>query len=1023
MRSLQRGERRVSSFASAAIPAPSASPTLPLVGRTRELEQLIAALDDAGAGHGRTVILAGEGGVGKTRLAKRVAEDATRRGWNVAMGRAYPVETGVPYALFGDALLPLLRALDPSRLQVMTRGGNADLAHLFPALAPVPERERAAARGDSAEFKSRLLWNFTQFLSRFAAKQPLVIVLENLQWADASSLELLHFVARQIAGERIFLLCTYNDAERDANPTLRTTEQSLVSLGVASSVLLQPLSRAETEELVRSAYSADLSAAREFASLLYGWTRGNPFFVEETLKSLVESGTLYQADGRWLGWEVDALDLPRSIREAVAARVGRLTPDARGVANLAAVVGTRSTYEVLRSVSGLSERALLAALDELRAQRVLVESADAGEVQYDFAHPMVQDTLYSELGRARARLLHATVADALEKHYAEHSTDHADELAFHFARADARAAAPKAVKYLSAAGRSALDRHANREAADYLSAALDLSDRSPGETLMGGRSLAEDLAQARQRLGEYDLAMSLWRRARADAAAAGDQRRLAAIERRMGLACYWSGRHEEALEHYAAALLAAQGSGDDRQFARVQLARGVCLNSIGRQSDAQQVVHGALTIAERLEDTALLARVHRVLLLFHAWSGPADLAREHGHRAVALAREAGERGVEWSGHWGLALLAGLTGDSRGVSHHLAEAERLADELRSPLLRVWSAEIAIEYASGIGEWDEGIAVGERAISMARSLGQRTLLPRLLVWTGLVYLGRGEMERAKRYFDEAWTLSGAGVPGGKSMDVTAAIPAHTGLASYYVAMGDYERAIQIGEVGLALADRTGYVVWVIHRLLPMVTEAALWQQDLERAERYGERLRRESTMLGHRLGLAWADACDALIAMLRKDGPRAVELLRKSADDLDAIPWVLDGARVRRKLGWWLHQQGDREGAMRELRRVHDVFARLHAERELSVTREVMREIGARPPARASGVGAGGLTGRETEIARLVAERHSNKEIGTSLGISSRTVSTHLSNIFSKLDVTSRGELTDLVRRGALPAHEE
>lgn len=110
-------------------------------------------------------------------------------------------------------------------------------------------------------------------------------------------------------------------------------------------------------------------------------------------------------------------------------------------------------------------------------------------------------------------------------------------------------------------------------------------------------------------------------------------------------------------------------------------------------------------------------------------------------------------------------------------------------------------------------------------------------------------------------------------------------------------------------------------------------------------------------------------------------------------------------------------------MRELRLVHDVFARLHAERELSMTREVMREIGARPPARASGAGAGGLTGREAEIARLVAERHSNKEIGASLGISSRTVSTHLSNIFAKLDVTSRGELTDFVRRGALPAHDE
>ena len=536
---------------------PAAGPqlALPLVGRARELGLLTAALDEAAAGKGRTVILAGEGGVGKTRLASALVDHATKRGWQVTIGRAYPVESGVPYALFSDAFLPILRRLEPATLQVLTRGGASDLAQLFPALGAPGESARAERRGgDPAEFKARVYWSFTQFLSRHAQREPLVVVLENLQWADQSSLELLHFVARQLGSDRVLLLCTYNEADREANPTLRATEQSLLSLGAATLVSLAPLTRAETEELVRAAFGAPPGATREFVALLFGWTRGNPFFVEETLKALVEGGTLRYADGRWTGWETEELRLPRSIRDAVAARIARLSPRAREVANLAAVVGTRATYEVLLSVSGLSENDLLAALDELRALRILAESAEGDALFYDFAHPILQDTLYAELGRARVRRLHGTVAEALEAHYGRRAPAHAEELAVHFSRAEVGAHAAKAGRSLAAAGRGALARHADREAAGFLAPALELIERAgladvPDEQATIAQ-VVEDMALARQRAGDYDGAMALWMRARADAASRNDDARIAAVERRMGLACYWSGRYDEALAHY-----------------------------------------------------------------------------------------------------------------------------------------------------------------------------------------------------------------------------------------------------------------------------------------------------------------------------------------------------------------------------------------------------------------------------------------------------------------------------------------
>ena len=334
------------------------------------MRQIASLLRDARKGAGKTLIVSGEGGVGKTRILSEAAARARQDGWNVVIGRAYSVETGIPYALFSDALLPFIKSIEPNSLTVLTRGGTAELAYLFPALGSLAGKERGGAGMDASDFKARLLWNFAQFLTRLSAKQPLCLILENLQWADASSLELLHFVARQITSHPVVLLTSYNEAERDSNPVLRSTELSLVKLGVASQLRIGPLSHSDVATVIEEMFGVDQSHSTQFAALLYGWTRGNAFFVEETLKWMVESGVLQQRDGRWVGWEVESLQLPPNVRDAVSSRIDRLSPAARDVANFAAVVGTRVTYDQIAAVSPLAELVLADALDELVTQRV-----------------------------------------------------------------------------------------------------------------------------------------------------------------------------------------------------------------------------------------------------------------------------------------------------------------------------------------------------------------------------------------------------------------------------------------------------------------------------------------------------------------------------------------------------------------------------------------------------------------------------------------------------------------------------
>jgi DNA-binding CsgD family transcriptional regulator/DNA-binding transcriptional ArsR family regulator len=983
---------------------------LPLVGRTRELAALESLMETSRDASTSVVIVSGEGGVGKSRLAGELAARAERRGWSVAYGRAFPVETGVPYALFADAFLPILRALDAGALTVLTRGGERELRYLFPALS-IGQGAPETPPGEPDEVRTRLMWNFAELLRNYSGRAPLLCILEDLQWADESSLHLLHFLARQAEGQPILFVCTYNDSQRDQSLQLVQTERSLVSLGVGEIRRLEPLTRDQVTELVCLAFGVDVEVVREFSALLYGWTRGNPFFLEEILKSLVASGRIGLQGGHWVGWDAADFSLPTSIRDAVLTRVAALSMESRQVAELAAIIGARASYALLAAITGLPEAALLAALEELRSHRILDERAEAGVIVYDFSHPLVRQTLYNEFGLQRARVLHGAVAEAMERHWGEKALAHADELAFHLARTDAEHLRAKAAVYMAAAGRAALDRRADHEAVSYLRAALERADLGTSDGAALRPTLVPQLARAYQHLGDFAAASELWSEALRYTPA--DAPGHAALRRASGMCAFWKGRHTEAHRELDAGLASAEALGDGAETVRLLVAKAHCLQEVGRGADALETLDRALPVAERLADPGLLARVHRALALLRVWIGPPKVAREHAERAIGLARQAGDPSVEFWARWGVAVIEGMRGDTAQMARAVEEVNALAEKARSPVLRLWTADMSFELAYFHGEWDRGIAIGEKAIALARSLNQRTLLPRLLVWTSQIYLGRGRLEDAKRLLDEAASVSSLDALGGP-VDVHQVVPLHIGMAYYHVAVGDFTDAIEQAEKGLEIAEGTGYLLWAMHRLLPILAEALLWAGEIDRAERIGRLIREHSNRLDHKLGHAWADACEALVMWKRGDPARAVERMEQAAVALEEIPMLWDAARMRRQKAGRLADLGRHDEATAELKRVHEIFAKLGADLELEKSRMQFRQIGHRPPPKGVGEGLAGLTGRELEVARLVAQRKSNKAIGKELDMAPRTASTHLSNIYQKLGISSRGELADLIR---------
>lgn len=987
---------------------------LPLIGRDQELATARRAINAAAGGTCASLVIAGGFGVGKSRLLQSIVDEASARGFAAARGQAYQTDIDVPYALIVDALTPTVSALEPGALTVLARGAEAELAHVIPAI-DARSAGRARSADEAGDLTTRVRWHFAQFLGRLTARRPLLLALDNVQWADPSSIALLQFALRHAPEARLVCLATFNPLEGEANAPFRAMRRSLAQSQTSYDLSLEPLSERDIHELLSRAFGVAPATVSDFAARLYARTLGNPFFVEEMLKSLAERHKLRFQDGRWTGWSIEDFELPETVRDVVLARRAELSEHAQRVADVASIFGSQARHELLEGAVGISPADFVDAMDELRGRQILKEVESAGEVTYTFTHPLLQRTTYQEMGAAGRRELHGRVAQVMERFFGESSDLHATELAYHFARAGGGALVSKSFRYLSLAGRDALAKHADREAASFLQHALELAERdrsvAADEAVMV--ELVEDLARARQRTTDYESATALWLRAREMRRATGDDAALARVERRLGLLTYWSGQVEPSLAHFDAALGHARRAGNNEGVVRTLVTKGMALSNLGRQQDAKTAVHEALAIVEASDDLASQARVERALMLLYIYTGPARTAIEFGRRALTHAEVSGDLGVAWSAHWASAVLAGLTANGEAAVEHIREAERLARELNSPILAANIAEVAIEYASASGDWAESLALSEKTIPIARAVAPRTLLPRILVWTGMVHLYRDEIERAKACFDESWTLSRAGATDAASVDVHTAIVAHIGQAAFYMAMRDWSRALEYAQRGLAIADRHEILAWPVYRLLMIVAEAALWNRDFALTEWAAERLRRDALLLEHRLGGIIAACMDAFVLHFRERSPQAIPALLKAADEGAVVPYVFHAARLRREVANQMFDAGDLEGAARELRLAHDTFLRLGAALELRITREQMRRQGLRPPQQTV-IPGGVLTAREWEIASLVAQRKSNKEIAQTLQISARTVSTHLSNVFEKLGVDSRGALSDTVR---------
>jgi tetratricopeptide (TPR) repeat protein len=753
----------------------------PLVGRRAELAELRRALAAAAGGRGGVVLVVGETGIGKSRLVAEIGVLAASEGRRVLVGRASPGQQTIPFTPWLHALRTGGVLDDTSLGHGLDRRRRSELARLFPELGEPP---RAAA---GPEAQVRLFEAVAHLLEHVTRTGPLVVLLEDLHWADEASARLLCFVARRLRGWPLLLVATAREEDLSEQPALSDALREPGTTRLA----LGPLTRPESDQLVLALSRArqETDSVARLAAQLWSASLGSPLMVVETMRTLGErvptGGTL----------PADRTPLPERVREVIALRLDRLGERGKRLAALAAVVEFEIGVVLLERASGLGERAVVEGIEELVRRRVL---RVAGE-HFEFVHPRIREVAYEGLLAPRRRLLHREVAEALETLHPE--APPAAVLAQHYRKAEAWA---KAVEYLRRAGTRAIEQTSFREAATCLQQALDALDRLPStpERVALGIDLRVELRASLSLLGEHPHALERLREARVAAEALGDRVRLARVLAQTIGPLRLTSRPDEALAVGERALELARALGDPDLVLLVG-------SELGALHYVQWNVDRAAAL---LEETArelegrppeLVSRhgprIHGLLATVCGGRSRFDEAIAHGERALAMAEAAGR--PEWVAFalYCLAFACQRRGEQARAISLSERCLALAREHEIASAVQWAAATLGDAKAALGRGAEAVAVVEEAVSVAAAT--QSAEPSTRVALARVYLSCGRLDDSARELErslaESRRLGKRGVEA-TAIHLGADLAAVRGRSALAQANAGYERA-------MALADR--------------------------------------------------------------------------------------------------------------------------------------------------------------------------------------------------------------------------
>lgn len=725
----------------------------PFVGRRAELGILHARVGDALAGRGQVVALVGAAGVGKSRLLREFAHSAAARPFRLL--ETGTTRTGIgPYRTVAELLrrffqvhsdddMDLIRERVLATLSASERGA-ASLLPAFLSLLEVPSVDPEWNGLEPAARRERTLEAFKRLILSESSVQPVLLLFEDLHWVDTESQALLHLAVQSLPAARVLVLVSYRPQYR----------HEWGNLSYYTQLRIDPLPAGEATELLDHVLGGD-SSLGPLKRRLVDWTEGNPFFLEESVRALEETGTLEGSPGAYkLVRPVGAIEVPVTVEDVLAARFDRLEPGDRKVLEAAAAIGRNVPFALLAAIAESPGDELLGALRRLQEAEVLCERSDSLELEFTFKHVLTHEVAYrTQLPEVR-RHLHTRIFHALEAGAKEPAREQLDSLAHHAFHGELW---DRAVEYLRRAGRRALFASANGEAVEIFEQALLALGHLPETpaTLEQALALRLTLRDALWSLGQIGRIRDQLVEADAIAHQIGDQR---ALGRVACFLCHYSwavGELEAALEAGERALAIAGLVGDGMLLAETELYRGIVFIAQGDDERATQVLQRAQVELDRLiadkpgtsnRANALWLLVRCFMTRVLAEQGRFEDGIAGGEEALALAQRSG---TAFGLVTALAGLGSLYLRKAEPETAIPQLERGLELCRTFRVNNWLPTIAASLGSAYaltGRVDEGVRLLDEAVHLARTMGIVATASLWSIYRAEAYLGAGRVPEA-------------------------------------------------------------------------------------------------------------------------------------------------------------------------------------------------------------------------------------------------------------------------------------
>ncbi len=990
------------------------------------------ALGQVQRGQGTAIFVSGEAGIGKTRLLSEAHRLAKQRGFVVLQGHCFERDISFPYAPLIDSLRSYFAHHPPQDLPPVSQVLYPELVKLLPELAlAIPALQPSPALDAESE-KRRLFEVASQFLTgrpaawaaiddpksledRRGAAGAGLLILEDLHWADATSLEFLWFFSHRIDSFGLLLLASFRPEESGAQLKRLVAQTGRERL--SKIVRLAALQKDQVAAMLGAIFELERPVGSDFLDQIFALSEGNPFFVEEILQSLISEGDIFPTSRGWERKPVVALRIPETVQAAIHRRVDPLGTQARALLNLAAVIGRRFDFRLLPQLTGSTEENLLESLKELIDARLIVEESAE---KFAFRHELIRQTAYQALLVRERRAVHADIARALLSLPPEEQKTHVADLGYHCFEAGLW---EPALAYSRLAGERAQKIYAPAAALEHFGRAAQAAAHLGSEP---DHELLRALGQVHDTLGDAEAATAAHVQALAVGRQSGDLK--AHWLSLLDLGYLWTGRDYRQAEGYLReAVVLARQAGDRGMLAQSLNRMGNWLLNMELPDEARQHHLQALHLFESLGDEAGMAATHDLLGLTTFFLGDVTAGSRHYKQAIQLFRKTGDL-------VGLAMALGpysMTGASYftdmascpviplevGLGHS-QEALQIARQIG------WRAgEVAanVFIALGLGprgEFAGALPAAQQAVEIAIDIGHRNWQATARAALGALYLDMLALQPAIEQLESGLLLSRE-LGSGDFIQTNAAL-----LASAQMLAGELESAEQTlqeaAEPEIPTKTQTQRQIWTARAELALARGRAeialsMIERVIESAEQAGTQATPEADDTPPVIPRLWRVRALALAAL--GQGRQAADLLHKAERSTQRQGTATRRWRLLADLAALYFRQGDQTRGREAHQSALAVIEHLTEKISPGILRESFRRDAQAalpaPPGMTSRQAAkmqfGGLTAREREVARLVAQGLSNREISEALVISHRTVGAHVGNILNKLKFNSRAQI--------------